>query len=133
MQTRSTMDQLLWVCLGGAIGSGARFVLSSYCRQLLGASFPYGTFAVNVLGSFLIGIIMRLGTTSEILPYTVRLTLGTGVMGGFTTYSSFNYETLQLLEDGALLLGLINILLTLVGCLVAGWLGLATAKSLMEP
>jgi fluoride exporter len=125
------MEQFLWVCFGGAIGSGARFALSSWCRHLLGASFPYGTFAVNVLGSFLLGVIMHLGMSSAIMSPTVRLTLGTGVMGGFTTYSSFNYETLQLFEDGAFLVGIFDILVTLVGCFLAGWLGLALAKRLV--
>ncbi len=124
------MVRFLWVCLGGAIGSGARFALSSWARSLLGAAFPFGTLGVNLLGSFLLGLIMQVGLSSEVLSPTARLTLGTGVMGGFTTYSSFNYETLQLFEDRASFLGILNIFVTLSGGLVAGWLGLAAGRRL---
>jgi CrcB protein len=125
------MARFLLVCLGGAIGSGARFALSLWIRALLGAGFPYGTLAVNVLGSFLLGMLMRVGLGSELLSPAARLTLGTGVMGGFTTYSSFNYETLQLLEDGALVLALLNVAVTVASCLVAGWLGLSMGRRLV--
>jgi CrcB protein len=124
------MGRFLLVCLGGAVGSGARFALSVAFRFLLGAAFPYGTLAVNVIGSFLLGLIMQLGIADEILSPAARLTLGTGVMGGFTTYSSFNYETLQLLRDRAFFLAFANVVITLSACFVAGWMGLAVARRL---
>lgn len=127
------MERLFLVCLGGAFGSGARFALSVWLRAVLGAGFPYGTLAVNMIGSFLLGVVMRVGLSSEVLAPTVRLALGTGVLGGFTTYSTFNYETLRLFEDDAILVGFLNIAATLGGCMVAGWLGVVVGRRLVGP
>ena len=124
------MARLLWICLGSATGGGARYLLSSWLLKLLGPSFPYGTLTVNLLGSLLIGGLMYAGTEAAILSTTVRLALTTGVMGGFTTYSTFSYETLRLFQDGRWGIALSNVLIHMFGCLLAcllGWLG---AKSL---
>jgi len=122
------MIRFLWICLGGAIGTGARYALSMWARELLGGAFPYGTLAVNVLGSFLLGLVMSTSTGGEVLSPTARLALGTGMMGGFTTYSTFNYETIQLFRDRGFLMSFINVAVTLLGCLMAGWLGLYAGK-----
>ena len=89
------MTRFLWICVGGAAGTGARYLLSGWALATLGASFPWGTLAVNVLGSFLLGLLMQVGITTSLLSPTLRLALTTGVMGGFTTYSTFNYETIR--------------------------------------
>jgi fluoride exporter len=117
------MERFLWVCVGGAAGSGARYLLSGWVLEKWGAAFPWGTLAVNVLGSFLLGLLMVLGFESDAFPPTLRIALTTGVMGGFTTYSTFNYETLKFVETGAWLPALANVLLTVLVCLVAGFLG----------
>lgn len=122
------MARFLLVCLGGAVGSGARFALSSWIGAAAGAAFPWGTLAVNLAGSFLLGVVMQLGVAYEVLSPSLRLALGTGVMGGFTTYSTFNYETLVLFQDRAWLLGVANAAAHFVGCLLAGWLGFVVAR-----
>jgi CrcB protein len=122
------MSRFLWTCLGGALGTGARYVLSGWTLGVLGPSFPYGTLAVNVLGSFLVAVLMYLGTETTSLPATARVVLTTGVMGGFTTYSSFSYETMRYLQDGAWGLATLNVLATVLGCLGACLLGWAAAK-----
>ena len=125
------MERLAWVCLGSALGGGARYLISLGALRLLGSSFPYGTLAVNVIGSFLIGLIMHVGLETAILSPTARIFLTTGVMGGLTTYSAFNYETLQLANDGDWPLAIGNIAATVLACLVAGILGLATGRALV--
>jgi CrcB protein len=122
------MERLAWVCLGSAVGGGARYLISLAALRWLGASFPYGTLAVNLIGSFLIGLIMHVGLASTLISPTARLFLTTGVMGGLTTYSTFNYETLQLGAEGDLGLAVLNVLVTVLACLVAGWLGLAVGR-----
>ena len=122
------MDRLAWVCLGSALGGGARYLISLGALRWLGPSFPYGTLAVNVLGSFLVGLIMQVALTTTWISPGARLFLTTGVMGGLTTYSAFNYETLALGSDGEWLLAATNILVTLAACLVAGLLGLALGR-----
>ncbi|HTO87048.1 MAG TPA: fluoride efflux transporter CrcB [Thermoanaerobaculia bacterium] len=122
------MARFLWICLGGAAGTGARYLLSGWVLQRLGGSFPYGTLSVNVIGSFLLGVLMQVALGTQLLSPTLRLALTTGAMGGFTTYSTFNYETLQFFQEGALLLGLLNILTTVLVCLAAGALGLFGAR-----
>ena len=117
------VDRLLWVSLGSAIGGALRYATSQLALALLGSSFPYGTLTVNLVGSFLIGLIMHVGISSNLISPTLRLFLTTGMMGGFTTYSAFNYETLGLLQEGAVLPAAANVLGTLLGCLVAGFLG----------
>lgn len=122
------MERLLLICLGGAIGTAARYGVSVWTRQAFGEAFPYGTLAVNVVGSFLLGVIMVAGARTELLSPTARMVLSVGVMGGFTTYSSFNYETLKLFEDGAGKLAIANLFATLLGCFAAGALGVALAR-----
>jgi CrcB protein len=125
------MSRFLWICLGGALGTGARYLTSSWALATLGPGFPYGTLLVNTVGSFLLGAIMHVGLSTALLSPTLRLMLATGVMGGFTTYSTFNYETMQYLRDGALGLASLNLLGTLALCLVAGFLGVALARLLV--
>ena len=126
------MDRLLWVCLGSALGGGARYLVAQSAAVLLGGGFPYGTLAVNLTGSFLISFIMVLGLESTLIPPTLRLFLTTGVMGGFTTYSTFNYETLEMLREGLWGLAGLNLAATVAACLVAGVLGLAAGRLLIS-
>jgi len=120
------MDRLLWVCLGSGLGGGARYLVTLAAQSLLGAGFPYGTLAVNVVGSFLIGMIMHVSVESTLISDP------TGIMGGLTTYSAFNYETLRLAGDGEWLFAAANLVATVVMCLVAGVLGLASGRALVE-
>lgn len=120
--------RLLWVCLGSAVGGGARYLVSGWALKALGPAFPYGTLAVNLIGSFLLGAIMFAGVEAAALSPNTRLALSTGVMGGFTTYSTFSYETMKYLQDGAWAIALGNVLATVVGCLAACALGWSGAK-----
>ena len=120
--------RLLLICLGGAVGTAARYGVGGFCARWWGAEFPYGTLVVNVLGSFLIGFIQQVGLTTLAIPETARLVLTIGVMGGFTTYSSFSYETLRLVEEGSWLQAAANVVLTTALCLGACVLGLALGR-----
>ena len=116
------------ICLGGAIGTGLRYVTAGLAARWIGADFPYGTLIVNVVGSFLIGLIQQVGTTSLLISDTTRLFLAAGIMGGLTTYSSFSYETLRLAETGAWSQAWINVLLTTAVCLSVCFLGIAAGR-----
>jgi len=120
--------RLVVVCLGGAVGSGARYLLSGWVLRVLGTGFPWGTLAVNLLGSFLLALILQVGLETGTPSPTWRLALTTGAMGGFTTYSTLNNETLTYLRESAWLLGALNVAGTVLGCLLAGLAGLAVAR-----
>jgi CrcB protein len=122
------VGRFLLVCLGGALGSGARYLVSSWAASTLGPDFPRGTLIVNVTGSFLLAAIMTASLSTDAVPPDLRLFLGAGIMGGFTTYSSFNYETLALLQQGSLALAALNLGLTVIGCLAAGLAGVAAVR-----
>ena len=124
------MVRFLWICLGGAVGTGARYLISGWAARL-GASFPYGTLAVNLIGSFTIGVVMHVALATTMLSPDLRVILVVGVLGGFTTYSGFNFETLQYLGEGAWLLGIVNVAVMLGACLAAGVAGLASARWLV--
>lgn len=125
----SPVLRLLIVCLGGALGSGARYLLASWVTDAFGADFPRGTILINVTGSFLIAVVMELAAATGAISVELRLFLATGIMGGYTTYSSFNYETLRLASQGTWYLAFLNVGLTVGGCLVAGWLGLLVGRA----
>lgn len=124
------MARFLLVCLAGAFGTGARYLLGGWAQRNLGSTFPWGTLIINALGSFCIVIIMYLGLQRGLLSPSARVVLTTGLMGGFTTYSTFNYETIRLLQDGSLALGALNILATVAVCLLAGGLGVLVCRAL---
>lgn len=122
------MSRLLLVCLGGAAGSGARYLVGLGMARWLGAAFPWGTLAVNVAGSFAISAVMDLSVHYGVIPAEVRLLLAAGVLGGFTTYSSFNYEVLAFLQRGQWLPAALYLAATVAGCLAAGVAGMASAR-----
>ena len=122
--------RFLLICLGGAFGTGARYGVQILAVRWMGSSFPYGTLAVNVLGSILIGLVNEVAFTTSLIPPTVRVMLTIGVMGGFTTYSSFAFETLELAKDGAWLGAGVNVLLNTALCLAGCGLGIALGKLL---
>jgi CrcB protein len=126
-----SMTRLLWICLGGAVGTGARYLIGGWIARNAGTGFPWGTFAVNALGSFLLGAILQVALTTDMISPTLRIALTTGVMGGFTTYSTFNYETLQLLLDDSWFFAVANLGVTVIGCLLAGALGLLCGRLLV--
>lgn len=125
------MGHFLLVCLGGAIGSGLRFLSATGAVMLFGADFPRGTIFVNLVGSFLLCLVMGISTSSTLISLELRLFLGAGVMGGFTTYSSFNYETIMLAVQGSWGAALFNAVVTFSGCLLAGVAGLALGRALV--
>lgn len=122
------MTRFLLVCLGGAIGSGARYVMALWAAHAFGTAFPVGTLVVNIIGSFALGLVMHIGTATEILSPNVRIALATGLLGGFTTYSSFNYETTSFFRGGAWIYGAANVIITVFACLAAGLLGVGLAR-----
>src|SRR5262245_24034982 len=124
------MARFFLICLGGAVGTGARYLFSSAMTRAFG-NFPFGTLGVNVIGSFLASVVMVLALEKSAIPPDLRLIIVTGVLGGFTTYSSFNYETLHLAQSGALGLAALNVLVTLTVCWLAGIGGIALTRALI--
>jgi CrcB protein len=122
------MSKLLIVCAGGALGSGARYLVGSWAGAAWGTGFPWGTLTVNLVGSFLISGIMYLGLEVGAIGPELRLFLAVGVMGGFTTYSSFNHETLALAQRGQWGLATAYVAATVLGAWVAGVAGLLLAQ-----
>jgi len=124
------MTRFLLVFAGGGAGAGTRYLVGTWAGQRLGTSFPWGTLFVNLAGCFLLSLLMQLAVTTTMSP-NLRLALTTGFMGGLTTYSTFNYETTKLLEEGALRAGLVNLGATALGCFAAGLCGLMLARRLV--
>lgn len=120
----------VWIALGGACGSALRYHVGLWLRPRTEAGLPIGTLCVNVLGSLLLGVLVATATRPDLMSPTVRLALGTGLLGGFTTYSAFNAETLALAQRGAWTTAAAYVITTLVGSLVAGWLGWLGGRSL---
>ena len=113
---------LLLIAVGGALGAVSRFLLGNAVSKAMGSALPFGTFVINVAGCFAMGLLMTLIVDRELLPGAWRLFLCVGFLGGFSTFSSFGYETLMLLAEGRLLA-----VLTYVGCSVG--LGLVAAAA----
>ena len=116
-------------CAGGGL---TRYYLSGWVYSLLGRAFPFGTFAVNIIGAYFIGLVMQLGLSSTVIPDTLRLGLTVGFMGGLTTFSSFSYETFKLLEDGQFVVAFTNVLASVALCLLFTWLGIFTVRSITQ-
>ena len=115
--------------LGGFLGSVGRYALSGAVQSMLPASrFPWGTLAVNVAGCFAIGILGGLAEHRALLTAEARVFLMIGLLGGFTTFSSFGFETLALLRDGQFLGASSNVIAQMLLCLLAAWLGLAITR-----
>ena len=125
------MANVLLVATGGAIGAAARYLAGLWIAARLGTSFPWGTFFVNVTGSFLIGIVLVL-VVGGTLPAGARLFFAVGILGGYTTFSSLSYETLQLLAGGGNVVGpvLLNTLGQLLAGLLAVYLGVVVGRAL---
>ncbi len=124
------MQTVFIIAVLGATGCLCRYYLSGWVYELCGSSFPYGTFAVNIVGAFCIGLIMEFSMHSALVSPHLRVGLTIGFLGGLTTFSTFSYETFRLLEDGQLLVASVNVLSSVMVCLVFTWLGIVAARSL---
>ena len=125
------MVRLLWICLAGAAGTAARYLIGLWSAGRFGPTFPYGTLIVNLTGCFLIAFVMEVAAARS-WPETTRLAVTVGFLGGFTTYSSFNFETTRLAQTGILSGASAYVLATLVGGLAAGILGMLAARLLLN-
>jgi len=119
---------ILYIALGGGLGAVCRYSLSVFMHRMLGANFPYGTLAVNVLGSFLVGLLAVVLLERLSVSVEMRSVLIIGFLGAFTTFSSFSYETLLLFQQGNHILALLNILLSVLLCLLFVWLGFTLGR-----
>ncbi len=124
------MLQILAIAGGGAIGAVARFLVSTGVYRLLGRDFPWGTLAVNVLGSFAMGLLFMLLLERSLVAPEARAAILVGFLGSFTTFSTFSLETLTLVEQGDLLRGMLNVVASVVLCVAACWAGILAARAL---
>ena len=122
---------VVWVFVGGGLGSVARYLIGLWSAAAFGVTFPYGTVIVNLTGCFALGVVVQLAIAGS-WHGDIRAAIAAGFLGGFTTYSSFNQETLTLFASGATGAAALNVVITLAGGLAAGALGL-TAGRLLVP
>jgi CrcB protein len=120
--------RVLFVCLGGAVGTGLRYGVGWLAIRWLGADFPFGTLLVNLVGSFAIGFVQE-AAMRGLVTEDARLFLTVGVMGGLTTYSAFSYESVRLMQEGAWTRAWLNVIGTTSLCLTLCILGMAAARA----
>lgn len=113
------MNNYILVSVGAAIGGVARYWLSNFVYKFLPENFPYGTFTVNLIGSIILGIVIYFFDSKELISPGLRLFLTIGFCGGFTTFSTFSLETINLLRDSQYLLAMLNIFSSVILCLAA--------------
>lgn len=124
------MLQLLAIAGGGAVGAVARFLVSTGVYRLFGRDFPWGTLAVNVLGSFAMGLLFVLLLERSLMAPEGRAAILVGFLGAFTTFSTFSLETLTLVEQGAMVRALLNVAASVLLCVTACWAGMIAARAL---
>lgn len=124
------MRQLVAVAIGGAAGAVMRWLMASGIQKMTGGVFPWGTFAVNAVGSFLLGFLFVWLVERSGVSELLRLALTVGFLGAFTTFSTYSLESIRLLQDGAFSLAFGNIVGQVVVCLLLTWLGIQVAKAL---
>src|SRR6185295_1969220 len=124
------MNQLVAIGIGGAVGSVLRFGMSTWVHTYVSRTFPYGTLAVNVLGCLAMGFLFVLFLERFADSAVWRAGILIGVLGGFTTFSSFSIETFNLLEQGEPLRAFVNVMLSVVVCLGATWIGVVIGRQL---
>jgi len=117
----------LLVFIGGGAGAVVRYIAGTEIMRRFGGSFPLGTLAINVTGSFLIGVLMTLLTERLRVSPNWRFLLVVGFLGGYTTFSSFEYETIQAVRQGSAAAGILNVIASVVAGYVAVWLGISMA------
>ncbi len=122
--------QLLIIGAGGFLGAILRYLLSGWVYRLTGSTLPYGTLAVNVIGSFILGGFLYLSGQRLALDPMWRSFIAVGMMGALTTFSTFSWETFQYLQDGQMLLAGLNIVLNVLLTLIAVWAGISLARML---
>jgi fluoride exporter len=119
---------LLLIAIGGALGSVARYLLSTFVLRVTGTLFPLGTFVVNVIGCLVFGAIAGAATQRVQIAPALRLFLLTGILGGFTTFSSYAFESFALVRDGQFVWASINVLGQVVAGLAGMWVGYVAAS-----
>ena len=124
------MQTILWISLGAIIGANLRYFLAQYVARLVSPGFPFGTLVVNVTGSFMLGLFLVWTTERVLADPRWRLFIAVGFCGGYTTYSSYAYETFLLFDKGQWLPSALNIVVSNLLCLVAVALGAILARSL---
>jgi fluoride exporter len=124
------MTKYLMVCIGGGIGSLLRFWVGGYVGNRLGTRFPYGTFLINCTASFLIGFILTLLAERSNWSPNWRYLIPIGFIGGYSTFSTFEYETFRAFQDGELLISGLNVVLSVVVGFVSVWLGVITGRTI---
>ncbi len=124
------MSLILYIAAGGAVGAVLRYLASTGVYGLLGRDFPYGTLAVNVLGSLLIGVLSVLLIERLDVGPEWRAALLVGVLGAFTTFSTFSVETFFLIEQGEALKALLNVTLSVLLCVTAAWVGILVGRQI---
>ena len=125
------MREVIYIVVAGGLGAAARYYMTGLAQRLLGDGFPYGTLSVNIIGSFLIGFVMHISLSTELISPNLRMALTLGFLGAFTTFSTFSYETLGYLEDGAWLAGGLNVLANVVPCIFAAFIGVALGRAIL--
>lgn len=123
------MREIWWVGLGGFVGANARYLLGGWIAARFGTTFPLGTFVINITGSFVLGVIMGL-LDAHLLSSTIRLGVAIGFVGAYTTFSTFSYETIRLIENGSMLLATANVFGSVIVGLLATIVGLAAGRGL---
>ncbi|NPA95514.1 MAG: fluoride efflux transporter CrcB [Thermodesulfobacteria bacterium] len=119
---------LLFIGLGGFVGAISRYLAASFVHRFLNVGFPYGTLFVNVTGSFFLCFFLPLSLEVYQIPASLRAAITVGFCGAFTTFSTFSFETLSLLQDGYHSAAFFNVFGNLFLCLFAGWLGFALSR-----
>ena len=122
--------QTVYVGIFGALGCLARYYCSSWIHAFAAGPLPFGTLAVNVAGSLLIGLLMGGDLHHPLLGGNLRIGLAVGFLGGFTTFSTFSYETVRLMESGSVGAAIFNVLFNVMLCLLAAWLGIVLARQI---
>ena len=120
--------RIVYIGIGGFVGAICRYGMSGFVYRMLGGDFPVGTLFVNTFGSFILGFILQMHSEYLVFNENIRVGLSIGVLGAFTTFSTFSYETYCLVKDGEIFKAGFNIFSNVFLCLVAVWLGIVGAK-----